>query len=124
MANIEFSNSSQTLKVEKSNVKSVKAKTTTTEVTKVEWEFFKKISGFMTDFMNKQINIPSTDFTPAFCMPTKEIFSNLLRGLSLMKEIQKKMVKLSNALNYKASEDEKRNFIVKEIIARRLNEEE
>lgn len=58
------------------------AATSTANTCVSSWEAFGRVKGFLTDFISSPINIPSTAFTPAFQLPTKQAFSQVIRCIS------------------------------------------
>lgn len=94
------------IKVDQIEVKELKADIVNSGIDKKEeqqeqWEFFKKISGVVTDFMNKMINIPSTLFTPSLVLPTKAQFAAILRTVGLIKGIIYKFKQIDYTLKHR-----------------------
>lgn len=113
-----LSNAGSGLKTKQINVQNSSSATLETETNKVGWEFFKKINGLVTDYLNKQINIPSTSFTPNMVLPTKDIFAHIMMAKSFMEQLKTKIEILSNAFSKDESYTAKRKEYVRKVIAR------
>ena len=93
----------------------IKSKSTSTISEKKEenhnqWEFFKKIDGLLTDQITKMVNIPSTLFTPAFSLPSKAQFVNIMKIIAVIKGVMYKFRRINEILdknNQKTSERKK-----------------
>lgn len=93
----------------------IKSKSTSTISEKKEenhnqWEFFKKIDGLLTDQITKMVNIPSTLFTPAFALPSKAQFVNIMKIIAVIKGVMYKFRRINEILdknNQKTSERKK-----------------
>lgn len=79
------------------------------------WEFMKKIDGLSTDFLNKQINIPSTAFTPNFTLPSKAAFSNIFFAYNVINGIYKKITQVSAIFDKDSNTAIKKDFIKNSI---------
>lgn len=113
---IKLSNLMSTLKVKNVNSQQTKSSKTESDTDIKSWEFMKKIDGLSTDFLNKQINIPSTAITPNFTMPTKAAFGNILFAYNLMNGIYKKVNQIT-AIFDKSSNTQIRKEFIKNSIA-------
>lgn len=113
-----LSNAGSGLKLKQMNAQNASVSNSESETTKTGWEFFKKISGLVTDYLNKQINIPSTSFTPNMVLATKDIFSHIMMAKSFMEQLKEKIETLSNAFSKDESYTAKRKEYVRKVIAR------
>ena len=73
---VRISNNTAGIKVNNVKSETVNSNVSKSQTQHKSWEFFKNIQGIVTDFLNKQINIPSTAFTPNFVLPTKNAIEN------------------------------------------------
>ena len=117
----KLSNEQSGIKLEQASVNNISSATLNANSVKHEWEFFKKTSGFVTDYLNKQINIPSTAFTPNMVLPTKAAFASILQATSVLKNVQNIITRISNINSTGTSFAAKSNSIVKQSIAKSLN---
>lgn len=102
-------------------VKDTNTANTNTDNFNGSWEFFKNTFGIITDFMNKQIMIPSTAFTPDFPLPTKAILLNIVKAKEALTIIKNKVKQLSNAMDKDNSSTLKQKQIVKINIVNAYN---
>lgn len=112
----KLSNESTTMKSEKVNVKDLGGANVKVNQLNTEWEFFKKNSGIVTDYLNKQINIPSTAFTPNMVLPSKTIFTNVMSGYNVLNTANGLLQKLSGVFNQTSSF----SFIAKEVVKKSI----
>ena len=119
---IKFSNQSVGVKVTTVHAKNSKSKNSETETSKGSWEFFKHINGMVTEYLNKQINIPSTAITPAFVLATKDIFSNILIGIQVFKQLKERLGLIAEVIHgdVKTSTKYKKDEYVKKTLENRL----
>lgn len=108
----KLSNESTAIKTENLNSKNIGGANIKTGQLNTEWEFFKKNSGIVTDYLNKQINIPSTAVTPNMVLPSKTIFTNIMSGYNVISTLTNLVQKLSGAFNQTSSFA----FISKEVV--------
>ena len=113
------------IKVDQIEVKEIKADIVNSGIDKKEeqqeqWEFFKKISGVMTDYITKMINIPSTMFTPAFVLPSKAQFGAILKTIGLIKGVIYKFKQIDKALHTRDERSTDRERIAKLAIIKGL----
>lgn len=75
-----------------------------------QWEFFKNVEGVLTETITKMLNIPSTLFTPAFSLPSKAQFANILKTIAIIKAVMYKFRQIDEALhkNKNTTSDRKR----------------
>lgn len=88
---VKISNNTAGIKISTVKTATVNSDLSKSQTQHKSWEFFKNIQGIVTDFLNKQINIPSTAFTPNFVLPTKEIFSKIALTISIFTQLKQKM---------------------------------
>ncbi|MGL5315271.1 MAG: hypothetical protein ACRCX2_19845 [Paraclostridium sp.] len=91
--------------------KNTNSSTNRSETDIKSWEFMKKIDGLNTDFLNKQINIPSTAITPNFTLPSKAAFSNILFAYNLISGITKKITQISSVFDKTSDDKIQKEFI-------------
>lgn len=113
------------IKVDQIEVKELKADTLNSGIDKKEeqyeqWEFFKKVSGVMTDYITKMINIPSTLFTPSFVLPSKAQFAAILKTIGLVKGVIYKFKQIDKALHTRDQRSTERERIAKLAIIKGL----
>lgn len=113
------------IKIDQIEVKELKADITNVGMDRKEeqqeqWEFFKKISGIMTDYLNKMINIPSTLFTPNFVLPSKAQFAAILKTIGLVKGVIYKFKQIDNALHSRDQRSTERERIARLSIVKGL----
>lgn len=113
----KLSNEDTTLKAKQVNAKNMSASNVNVNQLNTEWEFFKKNSGLVTDFMNKQINIPSTVFTPDMVLPSKTIFTNITTGYKTLNTIHNLINKFSGIIEPASSFSFLSEEVVKKSIA-------
>lgn len=113
----KLSNENTTLKTEQVNSKNISGSNVNVNQLNTEWEFFKKNNGIVTDYLNKQINIPSTAFTPNMVLPSKTIFTNIMAGYSVLSSLSNIMKKLSGTLQAESSFSFKSKEVVKKSVA-------
>lgn len=109
------SNHNTTFEVNNVKSKQVKAARSESDTDIKPWEFLKKIDGLSTDFLNKQINIPSTAFTPNFTLPSKAAFSNIYMAYNLLSGIYKKASQIASIFDKKGNKEIKKEFIKNSI---------
>ena len=112
----KLSNENTTLKTEQINSKNIGTSNANINQLNTEWDFFKKNSGIVTDYLNKQINIPSTAFTPNMVLPSKTIFTNIMMGYSILSNVNNLLKKLSGAFNQTSSF----SFFSKEVVKKSI----
>lgn len=111
----KFSNMNATLKTKNNVSEQSKTMKAETETDIRGWEFMKKIDGLSTDFLNKQINIPSTAFTPNFTLPSKAAFSNIFFAYNVLNGIYKKISQVSAVFDKNSNTAIRKDFIKNSI---------
>lgn len=106
-----LSNAMATLKSRNLVSKTTKSSKNESETDIKSWEFMKKIDGLNTDFINKQINIPSTAITPNFTLPSKAAFSSILFAYNLISGILKKVTQLTSMFDKRSESKIQKEFI-------------
>lgn len=106
-----LSNAAATFKSKNLVSRSTKSSTSEAETDVKSWEFMKKIDGLSTDFINKQINIPSTAITPNFTLPSKAAFSNIFFAYNLISGILKKVTQLTSVFDKDSNTNLQKEFI-------------
>lgn len=119
---VRISNDDVGIKV--TNIKTNESNSTSNKVDTQQnsWEFFKKIDGVITDFLNKQINIPSTAFTPNFVLTTKEAFAKITMVISIFTQLKSKLTTIAEVISGSSTNTEtyKRKKYVEEEINKNL----
>lgn len=115
---VRLSNNTSGLKV--SNVKSetVNSNTSKSQTQHKSWEFFKSVQGVVTDYLNKQINIPSTAFTPNFVLPTKDAFAKISLVISIFNQLKTRLTMVGEVLS---GSEQSVSYKRKEYVIRELN---
>lgn len=113
----KLSNESTTIKTEKMVSQNIGSANVNVNQLNTEWEFFKKNSGIVTDYLNKQINIPSTAFTPNMVLPSKTIFTNIMSGYNVLNTVNGLLKKLSGIFNPTSSF----SFLAKEVVKKSIS---
>lgn len=117
-----LSNDNAEIKIDGAKIKTFSVKDSQAETTKGPASFFKSIEGVVTEYITKQIKIPSTAFTPAFSLTTKQSFSKILFTISAIKQITGRIKKIADVF----SKDNKhsrychRKEYVRAVIQRKL----
>ncbi|MGL4449620.1 MAG: hypothetical protein ACRCTZ_00340 [Sarcina sp.] len=111
----KFSNMKATFKSKNNVTEQTKTLRSETDTDIKGWEFMKKIDGLSTDFLNKQINIPSTAFTPNFTLPSKAAFSNIFFAYNVLNGIYKKISQVSAVFDKNSNTAIKKDFIKNSI---------
>ncbi|MGL5716490.1 MAG: hypothetical protein ACRCXX_14235 [Cetobacterium sp.] len=111
----KFSNMKASFKTKNTISEQSKTLKNETDTDIKSWEFMKKIDGLSTDFLNKQINIPSTAFTPNFTLPSKAAFSNIFFAYNVLNGIYKKISQVSAIFDKNSNASIKKEFIKNSI---------
>ncbi|MGL4358840.1 MAG: hypothetical protein ACRCX8_21175 [Sarcina sp.] len=106
-----LSNAMATFKSRNLVSKATKSSKNESETDIKSWEFMKKIDGLNTDFINKQINIPSTAITPNFTLPSKAAFGSILFAYNLLSGILKKVTQLTSMFDKRSESKLQKEFI-------------
>jgi hypothetical protein len=112
---VKLSNENSNLKTKTVISETSKTATSESELVLESAEFFKKISGFATDYITKELNIPSTTFTPAFTFPCKTIIANVMNAYAFIKALQKKFNQLAAVFDEDSNEALRAKYIKKSI---------
>lgn len=84
------------------------------------WEFFSSANGIVSEFLNKQINIPSTAFTPNMVLPTKMAFTGILQAYKILDELQNKIKAISSVVDQNNSMRAKQTEYIKLAVAKAI----
>ncbi|MGL5713960.1 MAG: hypothetical protein ACRCX2_13140 [Paraclostridium sp.] len=106
-----LSNAMATFKTRNTISNSTKSSTNTAETDVKSWEFMKKIEGLNTDYLLKQMNIPSTAITPNLTLPSKAAFNNIFFAFNLLKGINKKANQLVSVFDKDNDNLKQKEFI-------------
>lgn len=96
---VKISNSSSGVKVTTVKSETVNTSTSKSQTQHKSWEFFKNIQGIVTDYLNKQINIPSTAFTPNFVLSTKDAFAKISMVISIFNQLKDRLGMVSEVIS-------------------------
>lgn len=86
------------------------------DVVEKSGHFFKDVDGLVTGFINKEIRIPSTAFTPEMSFTTKEFFSNALIAINVMKQLKQRVSTFMELFSGGGSNVQQRKDYVKKRI--------
>ena len=100
--------------------KTTNSNTSTSTSQQSGWEAFTRVKGFLTDFINAPINIPSTIITPSFQLPSKAAFSQVTRCIGYASALLNVVKEVDAVINGKEVK-KKQQEIIRNNVAKGFN---
>lgn len=114
---VRISNNTAGIKVNNVKSETVNSNVSKSQTQHKSWEFFKNIQGIVTDFLNKQINIPSTAFTPNFVLPTKDAFAKISMVIGTFNQLKTRLSMVGEVISGSDNtiSSQRKQYIIREI---------
>ena len=114
---VRISNNTAGIKVNNVKSETVNSNVSKSQTQHKSWEFFKNIQGIVTDFLNKQINIPSTAFTPNFVLPTKDAFTKISMVIGIFNQLKTRLSMVGEVISGSDNtiSSQRKQYIIREI---------
>jgi hypothetical protein len=114
---VRISNNTAGIKVNNVKSETVNSNVSKSQTQHKSWEFFKNIQGIVTDFLNKQINIPSTAFTPNFVLPTKDAFAKISMVIGIFNQLKTRLSMVGEVISGSDNtiSSQRKQYIIREI---------
>lgn len=114
---VRISNNTAGIKVNNVKSETVNSNVSKSQTQHKSWEFFKNIQGIVTDFLNKQINIPSTAFTPNFVLPTKDAFAKISMVIGIFNQLKTRLSMVGEVISGSDNTilSQRKQYVIREI---------
>lgn len=114
---VRISNNTAGIKVNNIKSETVNSNVSKSQTQHKSWEFFKNIQGIVTDFLNKQINIPSTAFTPNFVLPTKDAFAKISMVIGIFNQLKTRLSMVGEVISGSDNtiSSQRKQYVIREI---------
>lgn len=114
---VRISNNTAGIKVNNVKSETVNSNVSKSQTQHKSWEFFKNIQGIVTDFLNKQINIPSTAFTPNFVLPTKDAFAKISMVIGIFNQLKIRLSMVGEVISGSDNtiSSQRKQYVIREI---------
>ena len=114
---VRISNNTAGIKVNNVKSEKVNSNVSKSQTQHKSWEFFKNIQGIVTDFLNKQINIPSTAFTPNFVLPTKDAFAKISMVIGIFNQLKTRLSMVGEVISGSDNTilSQRKQYVIREI---------
>jgi hypothetical protein len=114
---VRISNNTAGIKVNNVKSETVNSNVSKSQTQHKSWEFFKNIQGIVTDFLNKQINIPSTAFTPNFVLPTKDAFAKISMVIGIFNQLKTRLSMVGEVISGSDNtiSSQRKQYVIREI---------
>lgn len=114
---VRISNNTAGIKVNNVKSETVNSNVSKSQTQHKSWEFFKNIQGIVTDFLNKQINIPSTAFTPNFVLPTKDAFTKISMVIGIFNQLKTRLSMVGEVISGSDNtiSSQRKQYVIREI---------
>lgn len=114
---VRISNNTAGIKVNNVKSETVNSNVSKSQTQHKSWEFFKNIQGVVTDFLNKQINIPSTAFTPNFVLPTKDAFAKISMVIGIFNQLKTRLSMVGEVISGSDNtiSSQRKQYVIREI---------